>query len=191
MGGGNIKPPSIYFKIERIKIMSSLPFQAPPFSPSFMPPFPPLPDDIAKTIKEHVDKRLDEVMEGKDEKFRDKFKHYVSKMMTNHNSHDEKCDYYSEIECLYKKLHDLQKCSHEGKSMIEIEKCFYEDIKDITPEEKRVFSSLLRADGPLSLSYMTGIHYDDFIKHMECLGKKIHEHHHKHKEDEHHKDNSK
>ena len=56
----------------------------------------------------------------------------------------------------------------------------YDDIKDISPEEKRVFSSLLRADGPLSLSYMTGIHYDDFIKHMECLGKKIHEHHKQH-----------
>ena len=164
--------------------MSTHSFQVSPFSPSFMPPLPPIPEDIVKTIKEHVDKRLDEVMEGKDEKYRDKFKHYVSKMVSPHKTSDEKCDCYSEIECLYKKLHELQKCSHEGKSMIEIEKCFYDDIKDISPEEKRVFSSLLRADGPLSLSYMTGIHYDEFVKHMECLGKKIHEHH---KEHEHNK----
>lgn len=155
------------------------PFQPPSF-PGFVPPIPPMPDEIIKNIKEHVDKRLDEVMEGKDTKYKDKFKHYVLSMMPkNSGSYEEG---YSEMECLYMKLFDLQKKAHDGKSLIEIEHEFHDMIKDLSHEEKRIFSSLLRADGPLSLSFMLGIQYDDFIHHMKCLGKKIHEHC-KHKKD--------
>lgn len=163
--------------------MSVPPFQPPPF-PGFMPSMPPIPDDIIKIIKEHVDKRLDEIMEGKDSSFRDKFKHYVHEM-TNTNHHSEEKE-YSEIECLYKKLYELQKCSSEGKSMIEIEKNFHEEMEDLSHEEKRVFSALVRADGPISLSCMIGMSCEDFMKHMKCLGKKIHEHKHKHEHE--HKD---
>ena len=54
------------------------PFQAP--FPGYMTSMPPIPDDIVKIIKEHVDTRLDDVMEGKDDKYREKFKHYVHEM---------------------------------------------------------------------------------------------------------------
>ena len=74
---------------------------------------------------------------------------------------------------LYRKNEAIQ---GEVRSLIEIEHEFHDMIKDLSHEEKRIFSSLLRADGPLSLSFMLGIQYDDFIHHMKCLGKKIHEH---------------
>jgi hypothetical protein len=151
------------------------PFQTPPF-PGFMPSMPNFPDEIIKNIKEHVDKRLDEVMEGKDTKYKDKFKHYVMSMMPKDGHHDSEKKKCSELECLYMKLYDLQKKAHEGKSLIEIEHEFHDKIKDLSHEEKRIFSSLLRSDGPLSLSFMLGIQYEDFINHMKCLGKKIHEH---------------
>ena len=159
--------------------MNIPPFQPPPPFPGFNQLLPPLPEEMSKMIKEHVDKRLDEVMEGKDDKYREKFKHYVSEMMGDDTHHESKHE-CGELECLYMKLYDLQKKSHEGKSMIELEKEFQDEIKDLEHEEKRIFSSLLRSDGPLSLSFMLGIQYDDFIKHMKCLGKKIREHHHKH-----------
>lgn len=156
------------------------PFQAP--FPGYMPSMPPIPDDIVKIIKEHVDKRLDDVMEGKDDKYREKFKHYVHEMMSSVDSshHHEDEDFYSEIECLHNKIHCLQKMANEGKSMFELEKELHDDLKDLSHEEKRVFSALVRADGPLSLSSMIGISCEDFMKHMKCLGKKIHEHHKKH-----------
>ena len=157
--------------------MSIPPFQAPSF-PGFVPPMPPFPEEILKNIKEHVDKRLDEVMEGKDAKYKEKFKHYVMSMIPSDNHGEHPKHHCSEIECLYMKLFELQKKAHEGKSLIEIEHEFHDKIKDLSQEEKRIFSSLLRSDGPLSLSFMLGIQYEDFLQHMKCLGKKIHHHCH-------------
>ena len=56
---------------------------------------------------------------------------------------------------------------------MEIEKELYEKHDDLSNDEKRVFASLLRADGPYTLAGMIGMDYDDYISHMEHLGERF------------------
>lgn len=138
-------------------------------------PMPPIPNDIVDIIKKHVDNRLDEVMQGKDEKLQKEFKKFISTMTPHHDGKEDEHTSHkkSYMEALYCKIHHLQKEIHEGKPIIEIERELHEHHTDLSNDEKRVFSSLLRADGPYTLAGMIGIDYDDYIKHMKCLGKRF------------------
>lgn len=137
-------------------------------------PMPPMPNDIADIIKKHVDNRLDEVMHGKDEKLQKEFKKFISSMMPHDGKEDEHISHKkSPMEALYCKLHHYQKEIHQGKSIMDIEKELHEHHTDLSNDEKRVFSSLLRADGPYTLAGMIGIDYDTYIEHMKCLGERF------------------
>lgn len=146
-------------------------------------PMPPMPNDIISTITKHVDSRLDEVMSGKDENLNKSFEkfihHMVKKFVKEYTNHEGKEEEHtsppkkSPLEKLYCKLHCYQKSIHEGKPIMEIEKELYEKHDNLSNDEKRVFASLLRADGPYTLAGMIGMNYDDYISHMEHLGERF------------------
>lgn len=152
------------------------------YSPPVLP-LPPLPDDIVRTIHKFVDERLDVVMEGKDEKLNKQFEKYicdtVNDYLKKHGFSNNKTEEEvhishkkSPMEALYCKLHHYQKEVYEGKPLMEVEKEIYSNY-DFSNEQKRVFSSLIRADSPYSLSSMIGMNYDDYISHMEHLGERF------------------
>ena len=148
----------------------------PPYSPHPLLPMPPMPDDVVKTIRKHVDDRLDEVMAGKDEKLYNEFEKYICHILEKHkktcykHDDDESLTYKkSPMEALYCTLHKHQKCIHERKSMMEVEHEIWKE-HDLCPEEKRVLASLLRADGPYTLSGMIGMPYETYIEFMGKLG---------------------
>lgn len=151
----------------------------PPYSPHPLLPLPPMPDDVVKTIRKHVDDRLDEVMAGKDEKLYHEFEKYICHILEKHkktcykHDDDEVLTYKkSPMEALYCTLHKHQKSIHEGKSIMELEHEIWKE-HDLCPEEKRVLASLLRADGPYTLAGMIGMPYETYIEFMGKLGERF------------------
>ena len=151
----------------------------PPYSPHPLLPMPPMPDDVVKTIRKHVDDRLDEVMAGKDEKLYHEFEKYICHILEKHkktcfrHDDDESLTYKkSPMEALYCTLHKHQKSVHDGKSLMEIEHEIRKE-HDLCPEEKRVLASLLRADGPYTLAGMIGMPYETYIEFMGKLGERF------------------
>ena len=151
----------------------------PPYSPHPLLPLPPMPDDVIKTIRKHVDDRLDEVMAGKDEKLYKEFEKYIGHILEKHkktcykHDGDEVLTYKkSPMEALYCALHKHQKSIHEGKSIMELEHEIWKE-HDLCPEEKRVLASLLRADGPYTLAGMIGMPYETYIEFMGKLGERF------------------
>ena len=151
----------------------------PPYSPHPLLPLPPMPDDVIKTIRKHVDDRLDEVMAGKDEKLYHEFEKYICHILEKHkktcfrHDDDEVLTYKkSPMEALYCTLHKHQKSIHEGKSIMELEHEVWKE-HDLCPEEKRVLASLLRADGPYTLAGMIGMPYETYIEFMGKLGERF------------------
>ena len=150
-----------------------------PYSPHPLLPMPPMPDDVIKTIRKHVDDRLDEVMAGKDEKLYHEFEKYICHILEKHkktcfrHDDDEVLTYKkSPMEALYCTLHKHQKSIHEGKSIMELEHEIWKE-HDLCPEEKRVLASLLRADGPYTLAGMIGMPYETYIEFMGKLGERF------------------
>ena len=152
-----------------------------PYSPHPLLPLPPMPDDIIKTIRKHVDDRLDEVMAGKDEKLYHEFEKYICHILEKHkktcykHDDDESLTYKhkkSPMEALYCTLHKHQKDIHEGRSMMEVEHEIWKE-HELCPEEKRVLASLLRADGPYTLAGMIGMPYETYIEFMGKLGERF------------------
>lgn len=150
-----------------------------PYSPHPLLPIPPMPDDVVKTIRKHVDDRLDEVMAGKDEKLYHEFEKYICHILEKHkktcykHDDDEVLTYKkSPMEALYCTLHKHQKSIHEGKSIMELEHEIWKE-HDLCPEEKRVLASLLRADGPYTLAGMIGMPYETYIEFMGKLGERF------------------
>lgn len=164
-----------------------------PYSPHPLLPMPPMPDDVVKTIRKHVDDRLDEVMAGGDKKLSKEFEKYISNMMyssdelikqlakhvekhfEHHKGKEDVPHRYKEspIHALYHKINCYQKKIHEGTSIMDVEKEVYEHHPDLSHNEKRVFAALLRADGPYTLSSMIGISYHDFNELMEKIGERF------------------
>ena len=151
----------------------------PPYSPHPLLPMPPMPDDVIKTIRKHVDDRLDEVMAGKDEKLYHEFEKYICHILEKHKKtcykHDDNevlTHKKLPMEALYCTLHKHQKSIHEGKSIMELEHEIWKE-HDLCPEEKRVLASLLRADGPYTLSGMIGMPYETYIEFMGKLGERF------------------
>lgn len=162
------------------------PYTPPSFIPNSMPPLPPLHDELIKTIHKHVDDRLDEVMAGKDEKLYKEFEKYICHIMKKHTkscSHHDTAEeevptiIYKEkkspLHCLYEKIHSSQKKVQEGTPIMEVEKELHEMLPEMSHEEKRVFASLLRADGPYTLSGMIGIPYDEYKELMCKIGERL------------------
>ena len=89
-----------------------------------------------------------------------------------HNIEDTD-DEKSDLEVLFCEIVDHHKHIKKGKSIFEIEGEISEKYKDMSPEETRVLSCLLRSDGPVHLSSMINMSVDDFIETMRHLGKRF------------------
>ena len=80
----------------------------------------------------------------------------------------------SDLEVLFCKVNDHHThMHHHGKSLMDIEHEIAAHHPDMSAEETRVLSCLLRTDGPVRLASMIGMSVDDFIEHMKHLGKRF------------------
>lgn len=110
------------------------------------------------------------------EKFINKVKSKLSKMIQSETIEEEEESNY--VCCLMKKITHLHhEMDEDEKTLKEAEKEFKEYVKEITPEETRVLSVLLRSDGPYAMASMIGMEVDEFMEHLHHLGKKVHEAH--------------
>lgn len=161
------------------------PFPSVPPMP-FMPT-PPMPDDLHKTIKGVVESTIIDVMNNPSSELGNIIKKHVkesmeckevmdklSKKVHNHmHNIEDKDDEKSDLEFLFCEIVDHHKHIKKGKSIFEIEGEISEKHKDMSPEETRVLSCLLRSDGPVRLSSMINMEVDDFIETMRHLGKRF------------------
>ena len=161
------------------------PFPTVPPMP-FMPA-PPMPDDLHKTIRATVENTIIDVMNNPSSELGNIIKKHVkesmeckevmdklSKKVHNHmHNIENKDDEKSDLEFLFCEIVDHHKHIKKGKSIFEIEGEISEKHKDMTPEETRVLSCLLRSDGPVRLSGMINMDVDDFIETMRHLGKRF------------------
>jgi hypothetical protein len=161
------------------------PFPTVPPMP-FMPA-PPMPDDLHKTIRATVENTIIDVMNNPSSELGNIIKKHVKESMEckevmdklskkvhghMHNIED-KDDEKSDLEFLFCEIVDHHKHIKKGKSIFEIEGEISEKHKDMSPEETRVLSCLLRSDGPVRLSGMINMDVDDFIETMRHLGKRF------------------
>lgn len=120
--------------------------------------------ELGNVIKKHVRESMEckELMD------------HLSKKMHNlmHNIED-KDDEKSDLEVLFCEIVDHHKHIMKGKSIYEIEGEICEKHKDMSPEETKVLSCLLRSDGPVRLASIVGMEIDDFIDTMKHLGKRF------------------
>ena len=153
----------------------------------FMPnPFPPG-EDLQKTIKSAVEATIIDVMNNPSNELGKVIKHHVKesiecdeiidklhkKLHKCEHGEEHKDDEKSDLEVLFCTIVDHHKHITEGKSIFEIEGEISDKHKDMSPEETKVLSCLLRSDGPVRLSPMVGMSVDDFIDTMRKLGKRF------------------
>ena len=161
------------------------PFPTVPPMP-FMPT-PSLNEDLHKTIRSVVESTIIDVMDKPGNKLGEIIKKHVKESMeckevmdklskkVHHHMHniEDTDDEKSDLEVLFCEIVDHHKHIKKGKSIFEIEGEISEKHKDMTPEETRVLSCLLRSDGPVHLSSMINMSVDDFIETMRHLGKRF------------------
>lgn len=152
----------------------------------FMPSPTQINDELLKTIRGVVESTIIDVMDKPGDKLGEIIKKHVKesmecKEMMEHLSdkvhhhmrgHHDKSD----LEYLYCEIIEHHKHIAKGKSIFEIEGEIAEEHKDLSPEETRVLSCLLRSDGPVRLAGMINMDVDDFIDTMKHLGKRFKEH---------------
>lgn len=161
------------------------PFPTVPPMP-FMP-HPPSPDDLHKTIRSTVESTIIDVMNNPSSELGNIIKKHVKESIeckevmdklskkVHHHMHniEDTDDEKSDLEVLFCEIVDHHKHIKKGKSIFEIEGEISEKHKDMSPEETRVLSCLLRSDGPVHLSSMINMSVDDFIETMRHLGKRF------------------
>lgn len=165
------------------------PFPTVPPMP-FMPT-PSLNEDLHKTIRSVVESTIIDVMDKPGDKLGEIIKKHVKESMeckevmdklskkVHHHMHniEDTDDEKPDLEVLFCEIVDHHKHIMKGKSVFEIEGELSEKHKDMSPEETRVLSCLLRSDGPVRLSAIAGMTVDHFIDTMRHLGKRFKEHH--------------
>ena len=153
----------------------------------FMPgPFPQA-DELQKIVKSSVESTIIDVMNNpsnelgqiirkhvKDSLECDELMHKIKHKLDGVETvtHHDK----SYLEHLFCEIVDYHKHIMSGKSIFDIEHEIMDKHKDLSSEETKVLSCLLRADGPVRLASMIGMDVDDFIEMMKHLGKRFKEH---------------
>jgi hypothetical protein len=159
----------------------------PTVSPMPFMPTPSLNDELHKTIRSVVESTIIDVMDKPGDKLGEIIKKHVKESMeckevmdklskkVHHHMHniEDTDDEKSDLEFLFCEIVDHHKHIKKGKSIFEIEGEISEKYKDMSPEETRVLSCLLRSDGPVRLSSMINMEVDDFIETMRHLGKRF------------------
>lgn len=162
------------------------PFPSVPPMPFPMPNMPSN-DEMAKNIRGIVEQAIVDAMNDpsnnlgnaikkhvKDSLECEEIKSKLSKMI--HGDYHEmqpKKDEKSDLETLFCEITKHHKHIYEGKSTIEVEHEIAAEHPDMTPEETRVLSCLLRSDGPVRLASIIGMEVETFIDTMKHLGKRF------------------
>lgn len=153
----------------------------------FMPgPFPQA-DELQKIIKSSVESTIIDVMNNPSSELGQVIKKHVKESLecdelmhkikhklgaSGHEGHHSK----SHLEHLFCEIVDYHKHIMGGKPIFDIEHEIADKHKDLSTEETKVLSCLLRSDGPVKLASMIGMEVDDFIETMKHLGKRFQEH---------------
>ena len=170
-----------------------------PQLPSPMPFMPvpqfnaPNPMEMDKMLKDNMEKAMCEMVKNPDHDFHKNIREVIlnvvdsepfvdklkSKFTKNHEYNTES---YSEEEhhhkhsmpmkALFEHINHHHKEIRNGRTVSDI---MEEDRKkhSLTEDEERVYSILLKTDSAVEMAHTLGMDYDDFICHLECLGKKI------------------
>lgn len=161
-----------------------------PASLPFTPPFPNV-ADMQKVIKSSVEATLVDVMKHPTTELSEIFDKYIKDTvhhsdMVKHISDDvykklthgeHKSEEHHHKNCplmtLYDKVNDYHHHIKDGKTVREIEDKIKSEYKDLTHEECRVLSCLLRGDGPVTYAEMLGMKFEDFMDTMKSLGERM------------------
>ena len=153
----------------------------------FMPgPFPQA-DELQKIIKSSVESTIIDVMNNPSNELGQVIKKHVKESLEcdelmhkiKHKLDDVETMVHhgkSYLEHLFCEIVDYHKHIMAGKPIFDIEHEIANKHKDLSTEETKVLSCLLRSDGPVKLASMIGMEVDDFIETMKHLGKRFQEH---------------
>ena len=153
----------------------------------FMPgPFPQA-DELQKIIKSSVESTIIDVMNNPSNELGQVIKKHVKESLEcdelmhkiKHKLDDVETMVHhgkSYLEHLFCEIVDYHKHIMAGKPIFDIEHEIADKHKDLSTEERKVLSCLLRSDGPVRLASMIGMEVDDFIETMKHLGKRFQEH---------------
>ena len=154
--------------------------------PSMPTPFT-APDELQKIIKSSVESTIIDVMNNPSNELGQVIRKHVKESLEcdelmhkikhkldggEHKGHHGK----SYLEHLFCEIVDYHKHIMGGKPIFDIEHEITDKHKDLSSEETKVLSCLLRSDGPVKLASMIGMEVDDFIETMKHLGKRFQEH---------------
>lgn len=120
--------------------------------------------ELGNIIKKHVKESLE--CKGIIDKLSKKVHHYLDE---DYSEDDEK----SNLEVLFCEIVDQHKEIMKGKSIIEIEADYKNKHADLSDNETKVLSCLLRSDSPVRLSLIVGMSVEDFIETMMELGERF------------------
>lgn len=154
----------------------------------FPPPFPNV-NEMQKVIKSSVEATLVDVMKHPTSELSEIFDKYIKdtvhhsdmvkhisddvyKKLT-HNEHKSEEHAKCPLMSLYHKINHYHQHIKDGKSIREVEDEIKDKHKDLTHEECRVLSCLLRSDGPVTYADMLGMKFDDFMDTMKSLGERM------------------
>ena len=159
-----------------------------PFMP--VPQFtPPNPVEMDKMLKDNMEKAMCEMVKNPDHDFHKNIREVIlnvvdsepfvdklkSRFISNHEEKEEYHHHYkhsSPMKALFEHINHHHKEIRDGRTVSEI---MEEDKKkhNLTEDEERVYSILLKTDSAVEMAHTLGMSYDTFIEHLECLGKKI------------------
>ena len=159
-----------------------------PFMP--VPQFaPPNPLEMDKMLKDNMEKAMCEMVKNPDHDFHKNIREVIlnvidsdsfvdklkSKFTSNQETRSEEEPHHKHslpMKALFEHINHHHKEIRDGKTVSEI---MEEDKKkhNLTEEEERVYSILLKTDSAVEMAHTLGMDYDVFVEHLECLGKKI------------------
>lgn len=153
----------------------------------FVPPFPNT-QEMQKMIRASVESTLLDVMKHPSAEVGEIFDKYIKDTVhhsdmvkhivddvykkISHNEHESKPHEKCPLMTLHHKINEYHHHIKDGKTIREIEN----EIKshhDLSHDECRVLSCLLRGDGPVAFAEMLGMDFNEFIDIMKSLGKRF------------------
>lgn len=151
----------------------------------------PNPLEMDKILRENMEKAMCEMVKNPEHDFHknirevilnvvdsDSFVDKLKSKFTSNNSeesHSEEEHHHKHsmpMKALFEHINHHHKEIRDGRTVSDI---MEEDKKKhhLTEDEERVYSILLKTDSAVEMAHTLGMDYDDFICHLECLGKKI------------------
>lgn len=164
-----------------------------PQLPSPMPFMPvpqfnaPNPLEMDKMLKDNMERAMCEMVKNPDHDFHKNIREVIlnvvdsasfvdklkNKFILEHSEGEEGHHHHSmPMKALFNHINNHHKEIRNGRTVSEI---MEEDKKkhSLTEDEERVYSILLKTDSAVEMAHTLGMDLDDFICHLECIGKKI------------------